>query len=98
MGMPEIKSSTVTRSQAVTDVIQSIALGEAALAHILNAQGEHLQYFIEDKCATKEQLVDILCCVTKTIDSAANLEHELHEKLKTICDGSCKEKVFAKKL
>ena len=38
MGMPEIRSSNVTRSQAITDILQSIALEEAALAHILNAE------------------------------------------------------------
>lgn len=31
MGMPEIRSSNVTRSQAITDILQSIALEEAAL-------------------------------------------------------------------
>ena len=41
MGMPEIKSSNVTRSQAITDILQSIALEEAALAHILNAEGKN---------------------------------------------------------
>ena len=40
MGMPVISSSNITRSQAITDIIQSVALEEAALSHILNAEGE----------------------------------------------------------
>ena len=32
MGMPVISSSNTTRSQAITDIIQSVALEEAAMA------------------------------------------------------------------
>ena len=37
MGMPIITASTTTREQAITDLIQSVALEETALSHILNA-------------------------------------------------------------
>ena len=43
MGMPIITVSTTTREQAITDLIQSVALEETALSHILNAEGEKLQ-------------------------------------------------------
>ena len=43
MGMPIITASTTTREQAITDLIQSAALEETALSHILNAEGEKLQ-------------------------------------------------------
>ena len=37
MGMPIITASTTTREQAITYLIQSVALEETALSHILNA-------------------------------------------------------------
>ena len=37
MGMPIITASTTTREQAITDLIQSVALQKTALSHILNA-------------------------------------------------------------
>lgn len=40
MGMPVITASATTRDQAITDLIQSVALEETALSHILNAEGE----------------------------------------------------------
>lgn len=43
MGMPVIPASATTRTQAITDIIQSIALQETALSHILNAEGEKIQ-------------------------------------------------------
>ena len=42
MGMPVITPSITTRAQAVTDIIESVALEETALSHILNAEGEKI--------------------------------------------------------
>lgn len=46
MGMPVITPSTTTRSQAITDLIESVALEETALSHILNAEGEKIQKMV----------------------------------------------------
>ena len=43
MGMPVISPSQTTRCQAITDIIESVALEQAALSHLLNAEGEKLQ-------------------------------------------------------
>ncbi len=43
MSMPTITTSPnpISMSQAITDLIESIALEETALSHILNADGEN---------------------------------------------------------
>jgi len=46
MGMPVITPGTGTRNQAITDLIQSVALQETALSHLLNAEGEKMQAII----------------------------------------------------
>lgn len=51
MGMPIIQSSNATRQQAITDIIESVALEQAALAHILNAEGKKIQKLLES-CAS----------------------------------------------
>ncbi|GHU71379.1 hypothetical protein AGMMS49992_05270 [Clostridia bacterium] len=43
MSMPQIRLSNISRDQCVNNLIGSIALEEAALAHILNADGEKIQ-------------------------------------------------------
>ncbi|MGL4449827.1 MAG: hypothetical protein ACRCTZ_01380 [Sarcina sp.] len=43
MGMPVITPSNISREEAITDIIESIALMEAGLSHILNAEGEKIQ-------------------------------------------------------
>ncbi len=43
MSMPSIQSSGATPCQAYADILESIALQEAGLAHIINAEGEKIQ-------------------------------------------------------
>ena len=45
MSMPVIAMpcNPITMAQAVTDLLESIALEETALSHILNAEGEKIQ-------------------------------------------------------
>ena len=45
MSMPSIARNPdpVTMHQAITDLLESIALEETAMSHILNAEGEKIQ-------------------------------------------------------
>ena len=81
MGMPEIRSSNVSRPQAITDILQSIALEEAALAHILNAEGEKLQCAVAMECITAEKLIEVNETVRSTMEAAAKFEQALQAKL-----------------
>lgn len=81
MGMPEIRSSNVSRSQAITDILQSIALEEAALAHILNVEGEKLQCAVAMECITAEKLIEVNETVRSTMEAAAKFEQALQAKL-----------------
>lgn len=47
MSMPVIRPSCVSRCQAITDIIESVALEQTALSHILNAEGEKIQKVLE---------------------------------------------------
>lgn len=40
MSMPIIKPSGIKRCESVTDIIESVALQQTGLSHILNAEGE----------------------------------------------------------
>ena len=65
------------------DIIASIALTEAALAHILNAEGEKLQKAVEvtsDIC----RLLKVNESVLETIMNVTHLEHILFLKLTAI--------------
>lgn len=70
------------------DLMESIALIEAALSHILNAEGEKLQKII----ATTDDVDKILCVnksIQETIVRATHLEIILHDKLVAVKECCC---------
>lgn len=89
MGMPVITYSNNTRCDAVTDIIQSVALEQAALSHILNAEGEKLQLVIASPCTTHEQLLETNTSVRSMVDSITRLELVLQTKLALFEDCTC---------
>lgn len=81
--------SDSNRKHSVNCIIESIALMEASLAHILNAEGEKLQKAIELACDTKE-LLAVNSSVQKTLIHITFLEQTLYSKLDKACsDCQC---------
>lgn len=78
-----------TSCDPIADFVESIALIEASLAHILNAEGEKIQYAV----AQETDMDTILCVnksVTKTIVQVTHLEQVLHGILETLSEqGIC---------
>ena len=91
MSMPFIKSSHTKRRQAITDIIESIALEECAISHILNAEGEELQKVVCFRDLCVEDIVTVnrsLCELIKDIDV---LECTLKDKLKLFENCICSD-------
>ena len=66
--------------QSITDIIQSIALMEASLSHILNAEGEKIQKILS--CANSTcDIIKVNDSVNKTIINISHLEQILYSKL-----------------
>lgn len=89
MGMPVITTSQTTRYDAVTDIIQSVALEQAALSHILNAEGEKLQCMLASDCTTPDEILSTNASVRSMVDSVAKLEMILQYKLSLFEDCLC---------
>lgn len=91
MGMPVITSSTTTRTQAITDIIESVALQETALSHILNAEGEKLQKILSFEDLRTETILQANKSVESMVDAVSGLELILKQKLELfgdcLCDG-----------
>lgn len=89
MGMPVITNSQGSRYSAVTDIIQSVALEQAALSHILNAEGEKLQTVLSTNCNSPELILATNDSVRSMVDSVAKLEMILQYKLSLFEDCLC---------
>jgi len=94
---PDLENNTSTaetnifnpRCQAITDVIASVALQEAALSHILNAEGEKIQAMLTIDGVKDEQLLALNNTVTRLIRTVTRLEMILQAKLALFSDSSC---------
>lgn len=79
-------SSPACRYRACTQVIESIALTETSIAHILNAEGEKLQKAIAC-CRNVNELMKINESVMRTIIHTTQLEQMLFYKLDSALRG-----------
>lgn len=95
MGMPVITPSTTTRTQAITDIIESIALEETALSHILNAEGEKIQKVVALEDVSPEVLLATNKSVESMVNAVSKLEMILHSKLTAFEGCLCEDKEAA---
>ncbi|MEG1008628.1 MAG: hypothetical protein RSF67_02200 [Clostridia bacterium] len=86
-----IPSNTVTLhrplydfSQASIDLVESVALEQTALSHIINAEGEKIQAMLAIPRVTTAQLLEVNKSVQNMIDTITLLENILGQKLKIV--------------
>lgn len=88
MSMPIITSSDTTRCQAVSDIIESVALQQTGLSHILNAEGEKIQAVLAMATETSD-LLEVNKSVESMVNSITRLEVILQGKLNLFKDCIC---------
>ncbi|MEF9975549.1 MAG: hypothetical protein RR576_11265 [Oscillospiraceae bacterium] len=88
MSMPVITPGAGTRPQAITDIIESIALEQTALSHILNAEGEKIQKIIAQANTSCEMLA-VNKSAQSMINAITRLEIVLEAKLELASEHSC---------
>lgn len=79
------------RRQAVTDLMESIALQQTALSHILNAEGEKLQKILSFDEISHETILKANQSVESMVNSVAGLETALKMKLGLFGECICEE-------
>ncbi|MEG2014245.1 MAG: hypothetical protein RR086_00795 [Clostridia bacterium] len=89
MSMPVIIPSTTTRCQAISDLMESVALEETALSHIINAEGEKIQKIINLSGVTAQNMLDVNASVQSMVESITSLEVILQNKLKLFVGETC---------
>jgi len=95
MSMPSFpKSQEITREETINQILSSIAMEELALSHILNAEGEKLQYVLGTLPGVKSPEVtveDIFASndsVKELLEATTEHQQVLTEKMKLALAGS----------
>ncbi|SHK97793.1 hypothetical protein [Desulforamulus aeronauticus] len=91
MSLPNIPNITpiitIDREEALTMLLASIALEEMGLAHIINAEGEKIQYVLNteiNKSVSIKDIQEVNQGVERVIRSTTKLQMLLQEKLENI--------------
>ncbi|MFJ7732109.1 hypothetical protein ACIQXF_09465 [Lysinibacillus sp. NPDC097231] len=90
--IPNITASiTITRDEVINLLLSSIAFEELGLSHIINAEGEKIQYALGlipglTQTASIPDLLSLNDSVRKTLDSVTRKELVLQSKLQNIVD------------
>lgn len=92
MSMPTFPDNVVdlTEEQAFNMLLGSIAMEELSLSHILNAEGEKLQYILgtlpggTSVCATVQELLEVNHSITELLENVAHNQLLLKGKLQQV--------------
>lgn len=84
MSMPKIECAHIDKCCAASSLIQSIALEETAISHILNAEGEKIQKVLSLHNCDCKDILEVNKSVQDTVDKITSLEIVLKAKLDLI--------------
>lgn len=87
--MPKMPPRPITRCQAITDMIESVAQEQAALGRILSAESDKLGKIVSLKCTRPHELLQANRSVDRVINSVSRLEMVLQSKLDLFADCLC---------
>ena len=71
----------LTRDEAINAILTSIALEETALAHIINAEGEKIQYIL-CQCADPKTVLEVNESVSAVLDRVVDSQMILKNKMR----------------
>ncbi len=88
MSAPIITTSPnpISMSQAITDLVESIALEETSLSSILAAEAQKIQKAL-DMDLTLDQILNVNETVMNMVQTVDDLEHTLRDKLEFISNN-----------
>lgn len=89
MSTPCMPPRPVSRCQAISDLVESVAQEQAALGRILCAEAEKLEKIIAHVCTRPPELLKANKSVERLINSVSRLEMILQTKLELFDDCLC---------
>lgn len=88
MEMPIARPKMTSRSQAITDIIESVALEQKALSRILDAEAEKIHKVV-NYARSKEEILEVNHSVHLVLNAITRLELVLQAKLEMFQECLC---------
>lgn len=88
MGMPIITPGDNTVDQVITNLIESVAMQETSLSHILNAEGEKMESIITMDGTSTEELLEMNRLAGLMVNAVTRLELILQGKVELFANCS----------
>jgi len=76
------RETILTRDEAINAILTSIAMEETALSHIINAEGEKIQFVLARNCTDLNEVIAVNESVGCLIDKITDLQFLLKAKMK----------------
>ena len=93
MSLPTFPNSNITRDDAINQILSSIAMEELGLSHILNAEGEKLQYVlgtldgVSGPVPSVEEILAVNDSIQKTLQATMQNQIVLKAKMAGALDA-----------
>ena len=91
MSMPQFpcKKDILTREEAIDSILTSISMEEAALSHIINAEGEKIQYILQQVessacCNATQKVLEVNESVTSLLEQITDIQLLLKNKMRLL--------------
>jgi len=94
MSLPSFPKPKITRDDAINQILSSIAMEELGISHILNAEGEKIQYALgtlegtENPQATIDEVLAVNESVQRTLQATAQNQMILKNKMAAALSAS----------
>lgn len=98
MSMPAFpeNGTDITQDQALNMILASIAMEELGLSHIINAEGEKLQYVLgtlpgrHGSCASTQEVLEVNNSISTLLEVVMQNQLVLKSKLSRVLDAKAK--------
>ena len=91
MSMPEFPESDtiLSREESINSILTSIAMEETALSHIINAEGEKIQYVLQHVntntcCAAMQMILEVNESVASLLEQITDMQLLLKNKMRLL--------------
>jgi len=95
MSLPVFPKEDMTRDDAINQILSSIAMEELALSHVINGEGEKLQYVLgtlpgitPPELPTIEQVLQVNESVKDMLNAVATNQFLLKSKMESVLNVS----------